>query len=146
MLSVMTEPVKHEHTHVRLLAGHASTGRPVHEQVPAALVEQAIYDVLASPAIAYGFAAGDRVRVGEDGSFTVLQRGGNLCVVLLPANPPSDADAQPRAGQRAAGAAPVGGQLAARHACSALRRWGQPGSTWPPAACCCRWSCTSSSA
>ncbi|MBL7258613.1 hypothetical protein [Paractinoplanes lichenicola] len=61
--------------HVVLLAGY-SEQQPVNEVVPATLVEDGVYDVLGSPAMAYGCAAGDRVRVAADGSFEVLRRGG----------------------------------------------------------------------
>jgi hypothetical protein len=80
------------HTHVMLLAGLGAGGQPVHEQVPAAVVTPGVYDVLASPAMVYNCAAGDRIRVAEDGSFEVLRRGGNLCLVLWPVAPPTDTD------------------------------------------------------
>ena len=54
------------------------------------MVTPGVYDVLGSPVLTYGCAAGDRIRVAEDGSFEVLRRGGNLCLVLFPASPPAD--------------------------------------------------------
>jgi len=56
------------------------------------MVTPGVYDVLASPAMVYDCAAGDRIRVAEDGSFEMLRRGGNLCLVLWPAAPPTDTD------------------------------------------------------
>lgn len=79
-----------DQSHARLLAGTASTGRPVYELVPAAIVEPGIYDVLGSPGLAGGCAAGDRIRLADDGSFEVLRHGGNLCLVLYPSSPPTD--------------------------------------------------------
>jgi hypothetical protein len=66
------------HDHVQLLAD--SSDRPVYEVVPAAMVEQGVYDVLGSPVLTYGCAAGDRIRVADDGTLDVLRRGGNLCL------------------------------------------------------------------
>ncbi|GAA5192248.1 hypothetical protein GCM10023322_51450 [Rugosimonospora acidiphila] len=77
-------------SHVRLLAGNASSGRPVYEAVPALPVEPGVYDVLGTPGLAAGCAAGDRIRVGDDGKFEVLRRGGNLCLLLYPSPPPAD--------------------------------------------------------
>ena len=56
------------HGHVQLRAGIASSGEPVYELVPAVAVEPAVYDVIGSPALVYGCAAGDRIRVEPDGS------------------------------------------------------------------------------
>ena len=47
---------------MRLLAGLGKGGQAVYEQVPAAVVKSGVSDVLASPAMAYGCAAGDRIR------------------------------------------------------------------------------------
>jgi len=78
------------HSHARLLAGLGAGGQPVYEEVPGTMVTPGVYDVLGSPVLTYGCAAGDRIRVAEDGSFEVLRRGGNLCLVLFPASPPAD--------------------------------------------------------
>jgi hypothetical protein len=77
--------------HVRLLAGASSSGEPVYEVVPAAMVGPHVYDVLGSPALASGCAAGDRIRVSPDGRFEVLTRGGNLCLVAVPRTPVDNA-------------------------------------------------------
>ncbi|MBQ0895096.1 DUF4265 domain-containing protein [Micromonospora sp. U56] len=86
---VQEDVVDQCHPHVRLLAGTASSGQPCYELIPAAMVEQGVYEVLASPGLTHGCAAGDRIRVRHDGSFEVLRRGGNLCLVLYPPTPPS---------------------------------------------------------
>jgi hypothetical protein len=78
------------HDHVRLLAGHKSDGQPVFEVLPAELVKPGVYDVLGSPGLAHGCAAGDRIQVNDDGSFEVLERGRNLCLVLYPTPPLHD--------------------------------------------------------
>jgi hypothetical protein len=49
--------------HVRLIAGTAASGEPVYEVVPAVRTSQTEYEILGSPALATGCAAGDRVRV-----------------------------------------------------------------------------------
>jgi hypothetical protein len=82
-------------THIRLLAGHTDEGRPVYEGLPAAMIGQHLCEVLGSPGLTYGFAAGDQIRLADDGTFEMLQRGGNLRVRLYPAErPPDDAVAE----------------------------------------------------
>ena len=83
--------VPHE-DHVRLLAGVGSRGHPVYELVPAVAVEPGVYEVLGTPALAFGCAAGDRVRVAEDGTFDIVARGGNIAVVIFPREPVGDGD------------------------------------------------------
>lgn len=79
------------HTHIRVLADVASSGRPVFEVLPARRLEREDeYEVAGSPGLAYGFAAGDRIRLSSDGTFDVLARGGNLCLRLYPETRPSD--------------------------------------------------------
>ncbi|MEU6586828.1 DUF4265 domain-containing protein [Nocardia sp. NPDC046763] len=81
------------HKHVRVLAGSGPGGEPVYEVLPAKPLERNDYEILGSPGLAYDFAAGDRLRVSDDGSFEVLRRGGNLCVRAYPTGtPPSDAE------------------------------------------------------
>lgn len=79
-----------EHTHVRVVAGIASNGKPVYEVLPSRRLEHDDYEICGSPGLAYGFAAGDHVRVMDDGTFEVLARGGNLCLRLYPTVRPSD--------------------------------------------------------
>jgi hypothetical protein len=78
------------HDHVLLLAD--SSDRPFYETVPATMVAQGVYDILGSPALTYGCAAGDRVRVAADGTFHVLRRGGNLCLRVFLRTAPTDDD------------------------------------------------------
>jgi uncharacterized protein DUF4265 len=79
-----------EDGHVRLLAGAATSGEPVYEIVPAVRVAPSEYEILGSPALAAGCAAGDRVRLLADGRFEVVARGGNVCLVIVPRTPPGD--------------------------------------------------------
>jgi hypothetical protein len=77
------------HTHIRVLAGTTASGRPVFEVLPAHRMEEE-HEVDGSPGLAYGFAAGDRIRLRSDGTFDVVARGGNLCLRLYPETRPSD--------------------------------------------------------
>jgi hypothetical protein len=89
------------HTHIRVLAGTATSGRPVFEVLPARRLQQE-YQVDGSPGLAYGFAAGDRIRLRDDGTFDVVARGGNLCLRLYPETRPSDASVNTTANSWAA--------------------------------------------
>ncbi|MFC9672754.1 MULTISPECIES: DUF4265 domain-containing protein [unclassified Streptomyces] len=66
--------------HIRLLAGHAASGRPVFEVLPARLVDAGLFELAGSPGLVLGCAAGDVLRVADDGQFEVTEQGGNLCV------------------------------------------------------------------
>ncbi|MBL1075818.1 DUF4265 domain-containing protein [Nocardia sp. 2] len=78
-------------THVQVIAGANAAGEPVYEVLPAKLLEHNDYEILGSPALTYDFAAGDHLRVFDDGRFEVLRRGGNLCLRAYPkSSPPSD--------------------------------------------------------
>jgi hypothetical protein len=80
-------------SHVRVLAGTKTSGEPVYEVLPAKILDHSNFEILGSPGLAYGFAAGDDLRVADDGSFAMLRRGGNLCVRLYPADArPADAE------------------------------------------------------
>ncbi len=59
------------------------------EVLPARRLDEE-YQVDGSPGLAYGFAAGDRIRLRSDGTFDVVARGGNLCLHLYPEARPSD--------------------------------------------------------
>ncbi|MFF2845405.1 DUF4265 domain-containing protein [Streptomyces sp. NPDC058001] len=67
-------------THIRLLAGHASSGRPVFEVLPALALESDLFELAGSPGLVLGCAAGDVLRIGEDEQFEVVAQGENLCV------------------------------------------------------------------
>lgn len=78
---------------VRLLVETGPSGRPVHEDVPAAR-EGDNWRLRASPGLAMGAAAGDLVRVAPDHSFDVLERGRNIAVhVSAPAAARRELDA-----------------------------------------------------
>jgi hypothetical protein len=70
-------PVTHDH--VALLADNPG-GRQVRESTPARSVGVGEWLLLATPGLVQGCAAGDVVRVNDDGSFQVLHRGGNVSV------------------------------------------------------------------
>ncbi|MFJ8613928.1 DUF4265 domain-containing protein [Streptomyces sp. NPDC093675] len=67
-------------THIRLLAGQAASGRPVHEVLPARVVESGLFELAGSPGMVLGCAAGDVLRVADDGRFEIVEHGENLCV------------------------------------------------------------------
>ncbi len=66
--------------HIRLLAGHATDGHPVFEVLPVLSRNSSLFELVGSPGLVLGCAAGDIVCVGEDGQFEVVQQGANLCV------------------------------------------------------------------
>jgi hypothetical protein len=55
-------------------------GREVHEAVPARFLDDGLVEVLASPALVVGCAAGDVLRVTGDGRFEIARRGPNVSV------------------------------------------------------------------
>ena len=68
--------------HVALLAGNPSKGHPVREVVPGRRRGDGHWELLGTPALVPGCAAGDVLAVQEDdGRFEVQFRGGNLGVV-----------------------------------------------------------------
>jgi hypothetical protein len=71
---------------VRILAGRKSNGAPVLEVVPADDVGSGVFRLAGSPGLAQGAAAGDTIAVHEDGSFDVIERGGNLAIQVLVAD------------------------------------------------------------
>ncbi|WP_189331796.1 DUF4265 domain-containing protein [Actinoplanes ianthinogenes] len=83
------------HSHVRLLAGLGAGGHLVYETVLTRTIEPDLHLVLGTPAFVEGIAAGDRIRVHAGGSFEVVQRGGNICLLVVPAEPPGADDLAP---------------------------------------------------
>lgn len=74
---------------IKIHAGVASSGRPVHEELPASRVPGPgrCYQLEVSPALAQGVAAGDVISLDDDGSFEVVERSGNLCVQVYSEGP-----------------------------------------------------------
>lgn len=68
---------------VRLLVGTSSAGQPVFEEVLAESCGPDEYHLVRSPGLALGIAAGDIFRRASDGAFSVLKRGGNLCIQVF---------------------------------------------------------------
>ncbi|GGX38168.1 DUF4265 domain-containing protein [Streptomyces chryseus] len=66
--------------HVALRVGSASSGRPVFETLPARAVGPGSYELLGSPGMVEGCAAGDLLKIDADGLFQIERRGPNLCV------------------------------------------------------------------
>ena len=69
--------------HINLLAGETSSGKPAYEPVHAIEVGPCRYKIEFSPGLAYGVAAGDEIKLFEDGSFEVVSRAGNIAVRVL---------------------------------------------------------------
>lgn len=66
--------------HVRLFVAAGPSGRPVFEDVPAQQQSPGVWTLRATPGLATGAAAGDKVKVGADGTFEVLSRAGNVAL------------------------------------------------------------------
>jgi hypothetical protein len=66
----------------------ASTGKPVFEVLPAVRIGEDRYELLGSPGLALGCAAGDVIRRSSDGRFVVERKGGNYCVQAAGAGGP----------------------------------------------------------
>jgi hypothetical protein len=75
---------------VRLLVAIGPSGRPVHEDV-LAKPEGPRWRLAASPGLAMGTAAADLLEVRDDGTFDVVERGGNIAVHV---SAPPGADAE----------------------------------------------------
>jgi hypothetical protein len=71
---------------IDLIAGVKSSGEPVSERLPVRCVGDHEYVLVASPVLVLGLAAGDRIEVRE-GSFEILERGGNLAIQVFGAAP-----------------------------------------------------------
>ncbi|MEU1448935.1 hypothetical protein ACFWBS_25935 [Streptomyces mirabilis] len=56
---MMDEPNVGADTHIRLLAGHNSIGRPVFEVLPARVLGEHSFELSGSPGLVLGCAAGD---------------------------------------------------------------------------------------
>ncbi|MFF5262063.1 DUF4265 domain-containing protein [Actinomadura viridis] len=67
------------HGHVGLTSDEPD-GRVVREAVPSRLLGDGSIEILGSPALVVGCAAGDAVRIDEDGRFQVVRQGPNTSV------------------------------------------------------------------
>ncbi|WP_198170617.1 MULTISPECIES: DUF4265 domain-containing protein [Actinoplanes] len=76
-----------DHSHIRLVAGLGAGGQLVYEMVLTRTVEPDLHLVLGTPALVEGIAAGDRIRMHAGGGFEVVQRGGNICLLVVLATP-----------------------------------------------------------
>ncbi|MBB4740844.1 hypothetical protein BJY16_004303 [Actinoplanes octamycinicus] len=83
------------HSHVRLVAGLGAGGQLVYETVLTRTIEPDLHLVLGTPAFVEGIAAGDRIRLRAGGGFEVVERGGNICLLVVPGDPPGPDDLAP---------------------------------------------------
>ena len=70
-------------TIIRLKVQDSASGSDVYEQVLVATKDDQTYEVLASPGLLSGVAAGDTIRVRGAGEFDVVARAGNVCVQVF---------------------------------------------------------------
>jgi len=91
---------------LNLLAGLSSDGHPVFEEVLVDPQGTGKYLLTSSPGIVLGVAAGDLLEVSSGGQFTVLARGGNLCIQIF-----REAGTDAMTAQAEQAAASLGGRL-----------------------------------
>ncbi|MCX5090250.1 DUF4265 domain-containing protein [Streptomyces sp. NBC_00365] len=80
-------PADSNHRHVALRVGFAGSGRPVFETLPARAVGPDSYELMGSPGMVEGCAAGDLLKIDADGRFQIERRGPNLCVQAFGGTP-----------------------------------------------------------
>ncbi|WP_159041687.1 DUF4265 domain-containing protein [Streptomyces aureus] len=73
-------PARSDYCHVALRAGFAGSGAPVFETLPARSVGLGGYELMGSPGMVEGCAAGDVLKIDSDGLFQIERRGPNLCI------------------------------------------------------------------
>lgn len=78
--------------HVRIQAGVDRAGRVAYELLPAKHIGSDRYKVLGTPGLANGCATGDVIAVQEDGTFSVVEPGGNLAIHIYFRPPVSKSD------------------------------------------------------
>ena len=71
-----------EHVNVDVAAGTNSSGEPVFERLPARLLDDGTYQIVSSPMLVLGLAAGDQITL-LDGEFQVVSRSGNIAVQVF---------------------------------------------------------------
>lgn len=84
-----------EHSQVRLVAGLGASGQLVYETVLIRTLGADLHMVLGTPAFVEGIAAGDQIRLHAGGSFEVVRRGGNICLLVVPDEAPAPDDLAP---------------------------------------------------
>ncbi|MFE2546833.1 DUF4265 domain-containing protein [Actinacidiphila glaucinigra] len=77
--------------HVSLQVGRTSSGKPVLETLPARAVGPGLFELVGSPGLVEGCAAGDLLKIDAEGLFQVERRGPNLCIQAF-GEPAFDAD------------------------------------------------------
>lgn len=74
-----------------LIAGRKGNGDVVHEQVLVERVSDGVFELVKSPGLVLGVAAGDHLFIAADGSFDILKRGMNVAVQLFGDDPAGNA-------------------------------------------------------
>ena len=70
-----------------LLSADEPNGRVVREALPVRRLTEDTVEVLGSPGMLLGFAAGDTLKVAADHRFVVTERGPNVCIQAFAAQP-----------------------------------------------------------
>jgi len=65
---------------VRAVAGHKTSGEPVYEELLVDVQGNGLLQMVVTPGLVLGVAAGDVISVSDTGVVTVLERGRNLAV------------------------------------------------------------------
>jgi hypothetical protein len=68
---------------LQLLAGHKSGGQPVYEELLVEPQSDNRYKLLKSPGLVLGLGAGDVFERAVDGTFFIIEQGGNICVQIF---------------------------------------------------------------
>ncbi|MFF7213283.1 DUF4265 domain-containing protein [Streptomyces sp. NPDC008238] len=79
------------HCHVSLQVGQPSVAKPGFETLPARAVGPGLFELMGSPGLVEGCAAGDMLKIDAEGLFQVERRGPNLCIQAF-GDPAFDAD------------------------------------------------------
>jgi hypothetical protein len=72
---------------IHLFVDFKESGEPAYEEVPAVWLDTDIWRPMATPGLVWDVAAGDVLRVGADGRFELLERGGNVAVQVYTRQP-----------------------------------------------------------
>lgn len=65
---------------IPLRVGNDSGAQPILERIPARRLSSSRFQLIRSPGLVEGLAAGDEIEVVDQNRFVVKQRGGNVCV------------------------------------------------------------------
>lgn len=68
---------------LRLIAGHSTSGMPAFEELLVERTSEGRFKLLRSPGLVLGLAADDVIEAPGDGTFSLVQRGMNLCIQIF---------------------------------------------------------------